>query len=323
MTDIKKMGEDEIIDLFNPGKFSYPVIKGIGDDCAVIGKLTDNLCILSTDMLIEDVHFSQKTISPEDLGRKSLNVNLSDIAAMGGIPIAALLSLSLPRGIKESWLRRFSESFLATSATHSCQIIGGDTCGSVEKIAISVTVIGNVPEDEILMRTGASENDDIWISGTPGLSAIGLQVLVDKGDYRNGNAAEAVDKHLHPVPRIELARKIATRKLANAAMDTSDGLVRDLTRLCNTNNLGAILEEELIPLPTPPEKYAPKALEFALHGGEDYELMFTSPRENRELLREIEGLTLIGCMTSSTPELVLKRTTGESETLSYRGFSHF
>lgn len=323
MTENKKMGEDEIIDLFNPGKFSYPVIKGIGDDCAVIGKLTDNLCILSTDMLIEDIHFSRKTISAADLGSKSLNVNLSDIAAMGGVPIAALLSLSLPRGIKESWLRHFSESFLATSAINSCQIIGGDTCGSSEKIGISVTVIGNVPEDEILMRTGARENDDIWISGVPGLAAIGLQVLTDKGDYRSGAAAEAVNKHLHPLPRLELAREIASRKLANCAMDTSDGLVRDLNRICNTNNLGAIIEEELIPLPEAPEKYMAKRLDFALHGGEDYELLFTSPRENREALRKIEGLSLIGSMSASAPGLTLKRKNGEKDTLIYKGFSHF
>lgn len=173
------------------------------------------------------------------------------------------------------------------------------------------------------MRTGAKENDDIWISGLPGLSALGLQILRDHDDFSDSISKMAVNKHLHPEPRIELARTIARKKLANCAMDTSDGLVRDLSRICNTNNLGAILEEEMLPLPDVPDKYSDKRLEYALHGGEDYELLFTAAREKRDEIRKLSGVSLVGCMSSSTLGLTLKKKNGDTKNLSYQGFSHF
>jgi thiamine-monophosphate kinase len=323
MSDLGRLGEDGIIDLFASGGVRPPVVKGIGDDCAVIGTLNGELLLWTADLLMEDVHFRMKTIDAGSLGFKSLAVNLSDIAAMGGSPVAGLLSLSLPSSVGEKWLREFRDGFMRCGAEFDCQIIGGDTCASPDRVGIYVTVIGTAPEEDILMRSGQIDGHDIWISGTPGLSDLGLRLLTEGIETGDENSAAAVSAHLTPQPRLALGKRLARAHLASSCIDTSDGLVRDLGRICGLNRVGAEIHEETLPLPRAIGGFEAPLLECALHGGEDYQLLFTAPTGKRADISAIGDVTRIGSIGSDVDGIVLVRADGEREELLPEGFSHF
>jgi thiamine-monophosphate kinase len=294
---------------------------GIGDDAAVIrggGKLT----LLTTDLLIEDVHFIAALNPPRFLGRKSLNVNLSDIAAMGGTPRFALLGLALRKNLDNAWVRDFFEGMKEAARKSGVALIGGDI-SAAGKIAVSVTIIGEA--EGFIARSGARPGDLIFVSGHLGDAASGLRLL--RKGYRPGqdkNADHLVRAFLDPAPQIALGRALSRSQAASSMIDTSDGLSVDLRHLCEESGTGA--EVDLARLPLSPailalEKY-PEHL--ALHGGEDYQLLFTvKPGRAAEVERlgRRFRLSRIGRMTRGKAVRVVDKI-GKKRQLAAKGYEH-
>ncbi len=276
---------------------------GIGDDCAVVrprGAGEDWL--LTTDMVIEDIHFSREMHPAQAVGHRVLARGLSDIAAMGGEPRFCLLSLALAPWSDSRWVDAFFRGFFRLARRTGTTLAGGDLAHA-EKLACDVVVCGALPRGRALRRDGARAGDHIFVSGVLGGSALGLRA-------RRGPAWKL---HLHPEPRLELGRYLRKTLKATAAMDLSDGLSLDLHRLSLASGLSASLDRE-------PPAFRGASLEDALHGGEDYELLFTLPPRARPPA-EYEGLALtrIGTMVKGKPGAVSLL----GHPLKPRGYDHF
>lgn len=262
-------------------------VLGIGDDCAIFrqARAAEDL-LFTTDMLIEDVHFRRETYRAEDVGWKALARGLSDIAAMGGDPRFCLLSLSLAPWAETRWVDGFYRGLLRLAVREQTPLLGGDLARSA-KCMCDIVVCGAVPRGRALRRDGARAGNAIYVSGKLGGSALGL----DRG------RGPAWKRHLHPEPRLALGRFLRSERRATAAMDLSDGLSLDLSRLCLASGLSAHIES--------PPVFPGATLEQALHGGEDYELLFTVPARTH-VPPEFEGLPLtrIGTMRIGRPGAV-------------------
>ena len=255
------------------------IVLGIGDDCAVYrprGSAEDLL--FTTDLLLEDVHFRRWTHTAEDVGWKAVARGLSDIAAMGGTPRFFLLSLAVGRWSTERWVDGFYSGALRLANREGVPLIGGDLART-GKLSCDVVVCGSVPRGTAVRRDGARAGEGVYVSGQLGGSALGLR-------RRRGSAWR---RHARPEPRLALGRFLRERLRASAAMDLSDGLSLDLRRLCLASGRSAVIEE--------PPRFPGATLEQALHGGEDYELLFTVP-QGRRVPSQFEGipLTRIGAM---------------------------
>lgn len=266
---------------------------GIGDDAAAIRKGDGILSLATSDMLLEDVHFDLNYTTPNQLGEKALAVNISDIAAMGGTPRFFLLSIALPKDTKIDFVENFSKGAALAARRFGITLIGGDTVASDEKILISVTLIGEVPEKEVLRRNGAKPGDQLFVTGTIGDSAAGLELLkkginIDSSSLEEG---ELIKKHLIPSPRVDVARYISKNHLATSMIDISDGLLKDMGHICESSKVQGKVWLDRIPLSS---SYIGVAKDFtlgmktALAGGEDYELLFTIPMEKVEELDKLE-----------------------------------
>ena len=286
---------------------------GIGDDAALVVVKSGHELILTADMSVEDVHFSRRLHPPEAVGHRALARSLSDVAAMGGVPRYALVSLAISKEVTRDWVSGFYRGILALGRRFGVRLVGGDTALVPGRTFIDVLVAGEVPRGKALRRSGAHAGDQIFVSGRLGLSALGLRLLqsgvaqahlpVSKAGalYRQaqvrvpmplpGAAREAVHAHLFPEPQCALGRFLSERRMASALMDLSDGLSTDLSRLCAASGVGARLWAAKIPGPNLPE--AADSLQLALHGGEDYQLLFTAPkRKVSRLPLEFQGRPL-------------------------------
>ncbi|MCI5143795.1 MAG: thiamine-phosphate kinase, partial [Candidatus Electrothrix sp. ATG1] len=214
------------------------LVQGIGDDCAVVEKDQENVWLMTMDTLIESVHFDCSWHPASLLGRKAVSVNVSDIAAMGGRPVFALLSLGLPADFSPEWATDLSQGINGACSHYGCLLIGGDTVCSPEKVSLTLTLIGEAPREQVLYRHAAQPGDAIWVSGSLGNAAAGLDC------FRSGRFSplssgyppeiEACLKaHLDPEARVELARSLARSGCVHAMMDLSDGLATDLSHLCH------------------------------------------------------------------------------------------
>jgi thiamine-monophosphate kinase len=273
---------------------------GIGDDCAIFRpKGRHEELVFTTDMFIEDVHFRRETHTPAQVGYKALARGLSDIAAMGAEPRFCLLSVAFPKWASPNWVDRFFDGLLALARSTGTELAGGDLSHS-STFACDIVVCGACPSGTALRRSGARAGDAIYVSGFLGGSTLGL--VKQKGI--------AHQRHLHPEPRLALGRYLRTR--ASAAMDLSDGLSLDLHRLCLASNVSADID--------PPPIFRGASLEQALHGGEDYELLFTA-RPNRRFPASFGGvaLTHIGFIRRGNPGRI--RLHGEP--LTVKGYDHF
>jgi thiamine-monophosphate kinase len=249
------------------------LVLGIGDDAAVV-RGAKGLCLLTTDLLIEDVHFITSLHPPHYLGRKSLNVNLSDIAAMGGKPKFALLGLALRKGLERAWVRSFFGGLKDAAGEAGIALIGGDI-SAAGRIVVSVTIIGEAASP--VRRSGARPGDLIFVSGFLGDAAAGLRLL--RRGYRLGKDRRAdslLRGFLDPVPRIALGRALSRLKAASSMIDTSDGLSVDLLHLCEESGAGAEINLGMLPLSPAIRAFEKEPERLALHGGEDYQLLFTS-----------------------------------------------
>jgi len=281
---------------------SSAIVAGIGDDCAIYrprGSADDLL--FTTDLFVEGIHFLRDTHRAADVARNALARSLSDIAAMGGSPTFCLTSVCLPEWASDRWIEDFFASLAATAAKNQAILAGGDLARG-ETFACDVTVCGTVPRGTALLRSGAREGNEIYVSGTLGGSALGLATA--KGKARK--------RHLNPEPRLALGRFLRERLRATAAIDISDGLSLDLQRVCIASGVSADIV-------TPP-RFPGATVDQALHGGEEYELLFFV-RPGAKVPAQFEGLPLtrIGvAATGSAGEIRL-----EGIPLAVRGFDHF
>jgi len=334
MNTIQQTGEEGLISAIQTWccKEDDSVITGIGDDAAVFRTDEDKVMLITTDMLIEHVHFLPQFPSPLDLGYKSLAVNLSDIAAMGGIPNYAFYSLGLPKTTSEEWIKKLYSGALQLAGRNCVSILGGDTCRSGNEVIISVTVTGECPPDQILRRSDALPGDRIYVTGNLGSSAAGLKNYLVPQQVADTVKEHLFVSHCRPVPCIKEGRVLASSGLVNAVIDISDGLSTDLGHICKDSKTGAKIFKENIPISPELHRYCKvegkNPLDYAIYGGEDYALLFTVPLEDAETLvdlfhqHQLFEPVCIGEIIEGQ-KINLISPDGESEFLKAGGFSHF
>jgi thiamine-monophosphate kinase len=296
-------------------------VAGIGDDCAVLRLPPGHETLVTTDFTLEGIHFRRDWHSPESVGHRCLTRGLSDIAAMGGEPIAAFLSLALPRQLPQTWVNRFVRSLLSLAQRFGVTLAGGDTAKSPNGVLADIVVLGSVPKGKAIFRGGARSGDRIYVSGELGASAATLQRMMEK-PKRKLNPPD-FRRHFFPEPRLELGRILREKGLASAMIDLSDGLSTDLGHICKESGVGAEVQADAIPLAGIGKPARGVDLNFALHGGEDYELLFTAPRGKRVPSR-IAGvpITQIGYITRSK-QVILMNHKGVGYELPPGGWEHF
>ncbi len=296
---------------------------GVGDDCALLQPRADHELAISTDMLVEGRHFFSDA-DANALGHKALAVNLSDLAAMGAEPLAFTLALALP-SIDENWLSAFSKGLFALADQHNIALIGGDTTKG--PLTMSITVFGDIPTGQALRRSQAKVGDDIWVSGTLGDARLALSAMQGKLVLET-HAFNQAAVHLHrPTPRIALG--MALRDVAHAAIDISDGLLGDLQHVLKQSNVGATLQADDLPLGEILKSTQTTTVchEFALNGGDDYELCFTAPTTKREAVHQAATkantvVTRIGQITAAR-EINILNAAGEALAISSNSYDHF
>ena len=317
------------------------VLLGIGDDAAIIQ--ASGPIAVSNDVLVEGVDFLPDT-DPRRLGMKALAVNLSDLAAMGASPLHALLALGMPPRTGLDWFEAFHDGFRSSAGEYGVAVIGGDLSSSPTLFA-SVTVLGKPAAAGFLTRSGAKAGDELWVSGTLGASAAGLRLLLEGyrlvGDegvrgpsgrlLRSAHTPEIrrlIRHQLSPRPMVELGTTLAERSLATAAIDISDGLSRDLHRLCRASGTGAVVERDALPadsaIPELSKLLGMDPVATALYGGEDYGLLFSVPRQKSASVTRLAGrfaLRRIGALTAGPAVLLAAR--GRTEPIPDAGFDHF
>ncbi|HBZ01961.1 MAG TPA: thiamine-phosphate kinase [candidate division Zixibacteria bacterium] len=328
---IKDIGEFGFIDRIKSGCLirEKDVIKAIGDDCCVFRNSGRLVSLLTTDMLVENVHFLRDTIPPFKLGRKAMAVNFSDIAAMGGTPKEAVISIAIPDTIDMEYLDSLYDGMRAIAREFDVNILGGNTTSEPEHLVINIALIGEETEDQVLYRSGAKVGDIIFLTGQVGSSAAGLDILLHKRPIDTFTAL--IDAHLDPHPQIAEGRIIAGSKLAHSLIDISDGVASDLGHICDESKVGAFINEDKIPVNDIFLKYLEKYnLDFerlALHVGEDYILLGTAPESSQEALGK--ALKAKGCQffvigkISSEPGIKLIGRNGQTRQIRISGFDHF
>jgi len=301
-------------------KFNARLIKGIGDDCAVLRTTAETDLLVTTDFSLEGTHFRREWHQPESVGHRCLARGLSDIAAMGGEPLAAFLSLALPPNIPQQWVDRFVRGLLKLAREFGVSLAGGDTAQSESGVLADIMVIGAVPKGTSVLRSGAKPGDRIYVTGALGGSAATLDLLFSK---RKKLSPKIFFQHFFPMPRIRLGTLLRKKKIPSAMIDISDGLSTDLSHICEMSGVGAETWAQAVPLAEIGKPAAPVELKFALHGGDDYELLFTAPRSAR-VPREIGGVTLtcIGEIVRGG-RILLVDESGSRSILKPRGWEHF
>jgi thiamine-monophosphate kinase len=323
------------------------VVVGIGDDTAALRVSGDRLLLATCDIQLEGHHFLRDKIAPQQLGRKALAINLSDIASMGGRPRYALVSLGLPKDLAVSWVDALYDGLQEEAARFGTSIVGGNITGS-PLILVDITLLGEVEEDRLLRRSGARVGDRLLVTGTLGASGAGLAWLVAReegrgtGDEKRGTrneergmrdeVGEVLAAHFTPTPRVPEGRAIGATGAATAMIDLSDGLASDVGHICELSNVGVRVEEARLPIALATRVVAealgrdPTA--FALFGGEDYELLLTAPADRvGELVAAVgqTGTPLmdIGAIVPAAAGRTLLLADGRTIPLEPGGWDHF
>jgi thiamine-monophosphate kinase len=260
---------------------------GMGDDCSVLRVPKDHEILLTTDFSLEGTHFRRKWHSPESVGHRCLARGLSDIAAMGGKPLAAFLSLALPKDLPQKWADRFFNGFMGLANRYHVTLAGGDVAQSASGILADIVVAGVVARGQAVLRSKASAGDLIYVTGELGGSAETFHRLM-RGQKPN---PKNYPRHFFPEPRLKIGKFLREKKLATAMIDVSDGLSTDLAHLCEESGVGARLLASAIPRALIGESDKIVSLDLALHGGEDYELLFTA-RPGAKIPRRVAGVRI-------------------------------
>jgi thiamine-monophosphate kinase len=300
---------------------SRTAVLGVGDDAALIRPTPGMELAVSADMLVAGRHFFPD-VDPELLGRKTLAVNLSDMAAMGALPRWALLSLALPEA-DEAWLVGFSRGFLAMADQFDVELIGGDTTRG--PLNISVTILGEVESGRALRRDAAQVGDDIWVSGKLGGAALGLKHLLGDTTLTGPALGDCLSRLHDPLPRVALGRALIG--LARAGIDVSDGLLADLGHILERSDVGALIDFEAVPVASALQQHPDLLPQCALAGGDDYELCFTAPEPLRsQILAAADSVSIrvtrIGSIVRKHGLQVADRQGGRLD-VPTQGFDHF
>lgn len=332
MTPLNLPGEDALIkSLAALLPLPRRTMLSIGDDAAAIDTGGVELLLITTDLLMEGVHFRLAWGDLPSLGWKALAQNLSDIAAMGGTPTHAVIGLGIPQHWAAAQAELLYEGIAELARREQVDIIGGDTIKSSGPLTIAITVLGAVRREEMLTRAGAHCGDSLYVTGTLGRAAAGLQLL-EAGVPVPETFSGAISSQLRPEPRLSTARLLAASGMVTAMMDLSDGLATDLHRLCLASGMGALVESALVPVDAVVADTCRWLTDFgktvdplllALQGGEDFELLFTAPAvAEEELCRLIAPLPLSRIGEITTPPEVNLLVNGKKKPLDW-GFTHF
>ncbi len=329
MIRLRDLGEFEMIDLIahHQPAARGRLIKGIGDDCAVIAGDGDQVTVVTTDTMVEGVHFDLTTSTPEGLGAKLLAVNLSDIAAMGGAPREAFLAMSASPDFDATILERLVGGLQASGFRFGVQLAGGDTTSTHGPLVLTLTMIGSCRPDRVIYRSGASVGDSVFVTGYPGESAAGLDLSSKTSRLDPGDREHLLRRHHRPEPRLAIGQGLADRGIASSMIDVSDGLAGDLAHICRQSAVDIVIDPTLLPVSDALRAYCDSAgrhpTDLVLGGGEDYELAFTANVGNfpTDWTGECR-LTYIGKVIPG-PGSVRIGTDEDSQTVDNNGFDHF
>ena len=307
---------------------SRGVLLGIGDDAAWVASKFGSLLITS-DLLIEGVHFDLKWTSLFALGYKAVAVNLSDIAAMGGTPAYLILSLGIPAKFRSEEIDEFYRGIRSLAKKNGVALVGGDT-NLADSLLISACLIGHAPYRPVT-RAGAKIGDDVYVTGTIGDAALALKLLKSKSPQpERGPAAYLLARHHRPTPKVAAGTLLARERLATAMIDVSDGLLQDLGHICKVSKIGAVLWEEKLPLSAAYRALCGKeGTRPALTGGEDYELLFCAPPRNRSRIAKLQHgtadlvMTRIGTCVSARTGITVLDSAGKPLSIRAEGHDHF
>ena len=332
MPDFKSIGEFGFIDHIATHPTPKHVLCGIGDDCAVIAQSDTQVRLVTTDMMVERVHFLTDT-PPEGLGHKLLAVNISDIAAMGGTPTDAVISLAVPANHDAGYLERLYNGLYACADRFNVAIVGGDTTRSHNQLVLNISLTGQMNCNHVCYRSGAQIGDLIYVSGTLGDASGGLSLIQDQIEMDQTDRTHLLRKFHRPEPRLELGQTLAATDAITAMMDVSDGVASDLRHICQRSEVSASLQASAIPLSDAFLNFCQKtkkdAIQLALSGGEDYELLFAI---NPDRAKEIESLvqkssapkiTCIGQITEGKDAIQITHEDNSRSPLTVTGYDHF
>lgn len=297
------------------------IAAGIGDDCAILRIPPGHEALVTTDFTLENIHFRRDWHPPEVVGHRCLTRGLSDIAAMGGEAIAAFLSLAVPKKLPQAWVDRFMRGLLGLAGQFGVTLAGGDTAESPGAVLADIIVVGSAPQGKAIRRSGARPGDRIYVTGELGGSAAAVQRLA--GHPGRKLKPREYPHHFFPQPRLKAGHLLREKLLASAMIDLSDGLSTDLAHICEESGVGAELQADAIPLARVGRPAHEVALDLALHGGEDYELLFTAPPGKRVPTR-IAGIpvTSVGRITRNR-KIFLVTGEGARKKLTPQGWEHF
>ena len=304
----------------------------IGDDCAVLPKDSKTDLVITTDLLIEAIDFRLDWSKPEFIGHKALAVSLSDVAAMGAKPVWSMLSIGVPEKIwKTDFVERFYNGYFRLAKKFNVELIGGDVSKTPDKIVIDSIVAGEVLKGKAVLRSGAKVGDSIFVTGELGGAAVGLKLLENGERFDENSSNNSLQnlflRQLKPNPQVKIGRFLGENNLANSMIDLSDGLSSDLRHICNASKTGAKIYAEKIPVDENLKKNSSEnldILDFALNGGEDFQLLFTANEEKMKkiLQKNFSYFYRIGEVTESIGKIELI-TDGKSRILEPKGYVHF
>lgn len=326
------MDEFELIEKLKNKSAPSAIRVGIGDDCAVLPKDAKTDLVVTADLLVEDIDFRLSWSEPEFIGHKALAVSLSDVAAMGAKPVWAMLSIGVPASVwRTDFVDKFYEGWFCLAKKYAVELIGGDVSKTPDKIVIDSIVAGEVKKGRAVLRSGAKIGDLIFVTGNLGGAAAGLKLLENGVRFGQTESKNLLLRQLTPQPRTEIGQVLSENNLASAMIDVSDGLSSDLAHLCRASKVGAKIYSEKIPLDKNFAEISSENLDFlnfALAGGEDFELLFTiKPQSEKKILRlknESKNFTFtrIGEVTETT-EIIELISNSETRILAAKGFRHF
>ena len=328
---VSELGEFGLIDLLAKmiaeskiNRLAPDLIIGIGDDAAA-WRCTASIQLATVDSMVQDVHFSLETTTWQELGWKSLAINLSDIAAMGGAPEYALVNLAMPEDTEVENVAELYRGMIELARQFKVAIAGGNISRSPQ-VAITITVLGSSPNDSLLRRSQARPGDTIAVTGYPGSAKAGLEMLTKKLEFKSEDSQYLREAFLHPVPRIAEGQVLVKHGI-NAAIDISDGLLSDLRHICEASQVSARVNIDRLPIHAAVKaNFGEKAREMALGGGEDYELLFTgSAGTINKIKDEMQcPVTPIGEITDGEPgKIRLLDARGKPVKISSTGWRHF
>lgn len=297
----------------------------VGDDCAILPKNSTEDLLISSDALVEEIDFRLDWASPEFIGHRALAVSLSDIAAMGGKPTYSIVAIGLPTALWQAkFMDRFYDGWFELASKFEVTLVGGDISRTPAKVFIDSVVIGEVPTGKAILRSGAEAGHSIYVTGPLGGSAAGLRKLVG-GERFNPSASDPlIEKHLRPMPQVQIGQQLRKSELVSSMIDLSDGLSSDLAHICRASGVGARIYANDIPFSAELMEFAGSVdvmLDLTLNGGEDFELLFTSPEPDLGSRLALD-IFRIGEITPNSGVIELERE-GKTELLPPGGFHHF